>query len=69
MRSEVHKAVTEDYLLQRCDAVYCARNLLKFSEIRTAATTPTTDSADRLTSTALRVITFQMKVILGKYAC
>ena len=32
MRSEVLKAVTEDYLLQVCDTMYCARNLLKFSE-------------------------------------
>jgi len=32
VRSEALRAVTEDYVLQRCDAVYCARNLLKFSE-------------------------------------
>jgi hypothetical protein len=40
------KAVTEDYLLQRCEAKYCARNLLKFSD-KLTATTPKTEAVGR----------------------
>ena len=57
---------SDDYLPQRCDAVYCTINLLKYSE-KLTATTPKTEAVDRLISALIRVMAFQVVVILGEY--
>jgi len=46
--------------------MYCARNLFKFSK-KLTVTPPKTETVDGYISTALRGVTFQLKVILGKY--